>query len=210
MSWPRARRAGDPPGRARRASRLSRWARQDRGSASIWVLAAGLLVILLGLMSMGIGRAVVAAHRAQIAADLGALAGAGMAQLGAGMACARAETVVAANGGQMSACALDGFDVIVTVRIPISAGPVRGAAVASARAGPERTGRRGRRRAGANQAGFARCDSTTSSTLTASALASGSFPLPHFGDCTHDGQPCSHPHAVIASRVAESHRLATW
>ena len=31
--------------------------------------------------------------------------------------------------------------------------------------------------------------STTSSTRTAPALSSGSLPLPHLGDCTHDGQP---------------------
>ena len=44
--------------------------------------------------------------------------------------------------------------------------------------------------------------STTSSTRTAPGLESGLLPLPHFGDCTQDGQPGSQPHSAIASRVA--------
>jgi secretion/DNA translocation related TadE-like protein len=51
--------------------------------------------------------------------------------------------------------------------------------------------------------------STASSTRTASGFDSGSLPLPHFGDCTHDGQPRSQPHDEIASRVARSHSAAT-
>src|SRR5690349_7409809 len=38
---------------------------------------------------------------------------------------------------------------------------------------------------------------TTSRVATAPALSSGSLPLPHFGDCTHDGQPDSHPQPAI-------------
>ena len=49
-----------------------------------------------------------------------------------------------------------------------------------------------------------------SSTLTASTLLNGSLPLPHFGDWTQDGQPCSQPHEAIAARVAPSHSRATW
>ncbi len=47
-------------------------------------------------------------------------------------------------------------------------------------------------------------DSSVSSSRIAPALSRGSLPLPHFGDCTHDGQPVSHAHAAIASRVAVS------
>ena len=36
---------------------------------------------------------------------------------------------------------------------------------------------------------LASAPSTRRSTPTAPALSSGSLPLPHFGDCTHDGQP---------------------
>ena len=40
-------------------------------------------------------------------------------------------------------------------------------------------------------------------TSTAPRFDSGSLRLPHFGDCTHDGQPLSHGHSVI-SRCASS------
>ena len=37
------------------------------------------------------------------------------------------------------------------------------------------------------------------STSSAAALCSGSLRLPHFGDCTHDGQPLSHGHSPISA-----------
>lgn len=46
---------------------------------------------------------------------------------------------------------------------------------------------------------------TRRSTCTAPALSSGSLPFPHFGDCTHDGQPPGHSHASMASAVAFHH-----
>jgi secretion/DNA translocation related TadE-like protein len=67
--------------------------------------------------------------------------------------------------------------------------------------------------AGAGRPGRRTDDSafkTASSTFTASALDSGSLPLPHFGDWTHDGQPRSQPHEAMAVRVALSHSEATW
>ena len=45
-----------------------------------------------------------------------------------------------------------------------------------------------------------------SSRLAAFALSSGSFPLPHFGDCTQLGQPSRHGQRLIASSVAPSRR----
>ena len=50
--------------------------------------------------------------------------------------------------------------------------------------------------------------SSTSSRPTAPALSSGSLPLPHLGDCTHDGQPSAHSQAAMASRVARSQSAA--
>ena len=43
---------------------------------------------------------------------------------------------------------------------------------------------------------------TAVSSREAPALSSGSLPLPHFGDWTHEGQPSSHGQASISSRVA--------
>ena len=51
--------------------------------------------------------------------------------------------------------------------------------------------------------------STTSSTRTAPGLSSGALPLPHLGDCTHEGQPVRHSHPEIAARVAASQRGST-
>jgi secretion/DNA translocation related TadE-like protein len=56
---------------------------------------------------------------------------------------------------------------------------------------------------------LASSSSTTSNTRTAPALSSGSLPLPHFGDCTHDGQPLSHSQLATVARVACSHWRST-
>lgn len=111
---------------------------RDRGSASIWVLAAGLVVILVGLSSLTAGEAMIARHRAQVAADLGALAGA--AQSLWGSACSAASAVVAANGATMERCSTDGLNVIVTAAVAVSLGRWSvGTARAIAKAGPAQT-----------------------------------------------------------------------
>ena len=51
-------------------------------------------------------------------------------------------------------------------------------------------------------------DLATEVQTASPALSSGLLPLPHLGDCTHDGQPASHRHEAIASRVAPSHAAA--
>ena len=45
------------------------------------------------------------------------------------------------------------------------------------------------------------------SNAIAAALSRYSFQLPHFGDCTHDGQPSSHGHAATRSSVARACRV---
>ena len=110
---------------------------RERGSATVWVLAVGLLIVVVALASAAAGAGAVARHRAQSAADLGALAGAIRALDGAGTACAHARTIVAANGARLVACRLDGFDVIVSAEVvPSGVAAVAGVATASARAGP--------------------------------------------------------------------------
>jgi secretion/DNA translocation related TadE-like protein len=51
--------------------------------------------------------------------------------------------------------------------------------------------------------------STTPSTRTAPDLSSGALPLPHFGDCTQEGQPPRHSQSPMAERVAVSQRPST-
>ena len=109
----------------------------DRGSASLWLLALGLALFAAAGMGAAVGAARVASQRAQVAADLGALAGAARAIEGADAACARAAEFAARNGGQVTACALDGLTLQITVEVATTALPGgKRIAEASARAGP--------------------------------------------------------------------------
>jgi secretion/DNA translocation related TadE-like protein len=119
-----------------RTAPAGRW-RDDRGSASLWVLAVGALVVSVALAVALSGAAMTARHRAQVSADLGALAGARHAAEGAQGACARAEMIVARNGTVLVGCRLDGLDLVVDVTASWLL-PGLGAARASARAGPVR------------------------------------------------------------------------
>ncbi|MFB9237017.1 Rv3654c family TadE-like protein [Plantactinospora siamensis] len=126
--------AGRCPG-ARRAVLSQR----DRGSASLWLLAVGLLLVAAGLAGAAVGAARLAGRRAQVAADLGALAGAVRVIEGADAACARAAEVVAANGGRLIGCRADSLDLVITVRYVVRPLPgLERAVQASARAGPVR------------------------------------------------------------------------
>lgn len=112
---------------------------QDRGAATIWVLAVGLTLVGAGMVGVAIGTARIARHQAAVAADLGALAGAPRAVEGAPAACARAAAFVGDNGGRMVSCRLDGLDLILTVEVDVT--PLRGmhrTTTATARAGPIR------------------------------------------------------------------------
>src|SRR4029453_8249159 len=54
----------------------------------------------------------------------------------------------------------------------------------------------------AGSATAARSTRSSSSRRTAPALSSGKLPLPHFGDCTQEGQPLSQGQSRTVSRVA--------
>lgn len=110
---------------------------RDRGSASVLVLAFGLLVILIGAAFAQVGAAVAARHRAQAAADLGALAGAAWAPAGRSAACSRAAELVIANGATLESCTLDGLDITITATVAVPGlAPPGQRAGSSARAGP--------------------------------------------------------------------------
>lgn len=111
----------------------------DRGSASLWLLIVGLALLLAGGAGAYVGAARVARHQARTAADFGALAGAARAPEGASAACDRAAVLVAANGGRLVDCTVDGFDVQVSAEVPVTALPaMHRVARATARAGPVR------------------------------------------------------------------------
>jgi secretion/DNA translocation related TadE-like protein len=109
--------------------------RRDRGSASIWLLCVGFVVIAFGMAGALAAAGATARHRAQAAADLGALAGARDAVDGSSAACARAARIVEANGARMTACRLDGLDVIVVAELRLAG---VGTAAGTSRAGPVR------------------------------------------------------------------------
>jgi secretion/DNA translocation related TadE-like protein len=109
----------------------------DRGAATVWAVATGLLTVLVGLASAAAGAAVVARHRAQLSADLGALAGAAHILEGESMACQRATEVVVANGAHLVGCRVDGLDLLVAAEVtPAGIAALAGRARATARAGP--------------------------------------------------------------------------
>lgn len=89
--------------------------RDDRGSASIWVLGVGLATVLAALAVATAAGVLVARQRAQAAADLGALAGARHALAGEATACRYAARIVEANGAIMERCRLTGLDLTITV-----------------------------------------------------------------------------------------------
>lgn len=93
--------------------------RDQRGSATLLVLAMAGVLVLLGA-ALAVVTAMVAAHRtAQSAADLAALAGArGLAQ--GRDACDVASRVAGANRAELTGCVVSGREVRVEVEV---AGP---------------------------------------------------------------------------------------
>ncbi|MET0425083.1 MAG: Rv3654c family TadE-like protein, partial [Actinoplanes sp.] len=106
----------------------------DRGAASILVLAIGLVLVAAGLAGAAIGTARVGRHQARLAADLGALAGAAQAIYGEEVACREAGRYIAANGGRMTACSVNGLEIVVQADVMLPA--LNRRASAGARAGP--------------------------------------------------------------------------
>jgi secretion/DNA translocation related TadE-like protein len=112
--------------------------RDDRGSATVWVLALSGVLVSLGAAAVLVGSAVATRHRAEAAADLAALAAAGDAVTGAGGPCATALSIAVANGAALEACTvLPGNVVQIRVGVRVTMGPLGERwAHASARAGP--------------------------------------------------------------------------
>jgi secretion/DNA translocation related TadE-like protein len=108
--------------------------RDDRGAASIFVLAVGLVLIGVALTLVTVGAARVARHQARVAADFGALAGGPHAIEGQAAACAVASRFVEANHARMLECAVDGLEIVVRAEVVLLVYPA--SAEAASRAGP--------------------------------------------------------------------------
>ncbi|TKK89848.1 hypothetical protein FDA94_08160 [Herbidospora galbida] len=111
--------------------------RRDRGSATVWVVAATALAWGLAYVFVQVGMARVAVHTARSAADLGALAAAELAIAAPGEACERAAAVVAANAARLASCEIEAGVTEVTATVALRfPGLTSREASASARAGP--------------------------------------------------------------------------
>jgi len=91
--------------------------RDARGSATVLAVVMLGVVLTVAAGVAVLGAAVVDQRRVAAAADLGALAGATARQHGE-PACAAAASVVARNGGRLTACAPTGQDVTVRAARP--------------------------------------------------------------------------------------------
>jgi secretion/DNA translocation related TadE-like protein len=100
--------------------------RDERGSASIWVLSCCVLLTLVATVSTVRELAVVARHRAEAGADLAALAAAGEIGRDSATACVAAARIARGNGARLRSCRLrlgtDGRSGSVVVRVEL---PVR-------------------------------------------------------------------------------------
>jgi secretion/DNA translocation related TadE-like protein len=106
----------------------------DRGSASVLVLAAAGVLLAVGVAALVLGSVAVTGQRARLAADLAAIAGATRQREVHGQACAAAAAVAHANEARLVGCSLDGADVTVDVSVEVPIWPE--AARARSRAGP--------------------------------------------------------------------------
>ena len=173
--------------------------RRDRecGSVTVHALWVATLLCVVAVVMAQVAAVVRLKHEVASAADLAALA-ASRASLAGQDGCGSAHLVAARNGARLVRCRMDLDVATVTTRQDTASWwGRRWAFEAEARAAPD----------------FYTADgasvSKASSSCTAPALSRGSLPLPHLGDCTHDGQPSGHSQATIASRVTRSQRGAT-
>lgn len=90
--------------------------RQDRGSASLFVVTFLALLLVVGA-ALGVVAALVHDHRtAQAAADLASLAGAAAVAEGTD-GCGAAQLIAGENGGSLTQCRVTGRDVWVEVTV---------------------------------------------------------------------------------------------
>lgn len=88
---------------------------------TVGVCFCAMAFVAVTVLALQVGTATVARERAGSTADLGALAGASTVLGGAEAACAAASVVVAANGGRMRSCTLQGADLRITTWCTIGA-----------------------------------------------------------------------------------------
>lgn len=116
-----------------------RRSRPDRGAATVFAAALGMVLVTVATIAILVVTAVLAGHRARAAADLAALAGATAAADGLD-ACRTARAVAEANRATLTSCRLAGTprSFVVAVTVAVSTGlraPLPDAVHADAKAG---------------------------------------------------------------------------
>lgn len=97
----------------------------ERGSATVLVLVLVAVLTTLAIAATTVGGILVGHRRAAAAADLAALAAAEALVPGAGISqggpdgCAQAGLVSSANDARLTACEVDGRDVVVAVTVDV-------------------------------------------------------------------------------------------
>ena len=111
----------------------------ERGSGTLLMMAAGLLVLVCGLAVVLWSAVSTAHHRAAAAADLAALSGAQAIQSD-GDPCATARRIATKQGASLDACRVYGEEVLVIAGVRVELGSLGRPVVRStARAGPIQT-----------------------------------------------------------------------
>ncbi|MGN0063892.1 MAG: Rv3654c family TadE-like protein [Nocardioides sp.] len=121
-----------------RAGRTRERSSDERGAATVLVVALAGLLCFVAVALAGAGGLVLAQREAQAAADLAALAGAVAANgTAGGDPCGQAHRVAVRNGARLTRCTEKAGTVDVDVEVDVR-GPMRplGAVPAAARAGP--------------------------------------------------------------------------
>jgi secretion/DNA translocation related TadE-like protein len=167
---------------------------QEHGSVTVHALWVATVLCVTAVVMAQVATVVRLKHQVASASDLAALAGS-RASLTGEDGCEAARRVARLNGARLVRCRMDLDVATVTARgvTPAWWGH-RWAFEIDARAAPD-----------FYEVGGASA-SRASSSWTAPALSRGSLPLPHLGECTHDGQPSEHSQATIASLVTRSQR----
>lgn len=132
-----------PSGQAGRACQRKRgpkpggpwWRGEDCGSGSSMGIALVALVALGLVIVAMVGNLLICRARARTAADASALAAATVLDEGSGSPCVQASAVASANRGNLTACTVEGEDVLVEVGVDTSVLIVPRVAQSS-RAGP--------------------------------------------------------------------------
>lgn len=110
--------------------------RSDRGIATVWGLGWLVVCLTIGWICLLASAVVASQHHLDAAADLASLDGAARLQSGAD-GCAAAQHSAHSNGVRVTACRLDGEDIVVTVEDTVALPfDLDGRLVSTARAGP--------------------------------------------------------------------------